>query len=310
MDELHGERWFPLETRLEEDLPAYWGDWGVDSEIGRLRAVLLRRPGAEIEGDFRPEDVRWHERMDPELARAQQDRLADVYRAHGAQVYYVEHMRPDRPNALYMRDLVLMTPEGAIVGRPAIAARRGEERYAAEALARLGVPILKTISADGVFEGACVLWLDRKSVVLGTGARCNASGAEQVETELRRIGVQLVQRFQIPYGHAHIDGLMNIADRDVAAIFPMQVPYDVVRALKDRGFRVLEVPWIDEVKRGMSLNFVALEPGKVVMPAGNPRTRAVLEEAGVQVIEVDVSEIRKGWGAIHCMTVALRRDPI
>ncbi len=55
---------------------------------------------------------------------------------------------------------------------------------------------------------------------------------------------------------------------------------------------------------------MALEPGVVVMPAGNQRTQAAMEEAGIKVITVDVSEIMKGWGAIHCMTAFLRRDPI
>ena len=41
--------------------------------------------------------------------------------------------------ARVLRDNVLMTPEGAIVGRQAMECRRGEERYAAEALAELGV---------------------------------------------------------------------------------------------------------------------------------------------------------------------------
>ena len=29
IDALPGERWFPLETTFEEDLPKLWGDWGV-----------------------------------------------------------------------------------------------------------------------------------------------------------------------------------------------------------------------------------------------------------------------------------------
>jgi N-dimethylarginine dimethylaminohydrolase len=219
-------------------------------------------------------------------------------------------MREDRPNAIYVRDLMFMTPEGAIVGRPAMASRRGEERFVAEALARLGVPVIKTVNGDGIFEGACAMWVDRETVILGTGSRTNQPGAAQVEAELRNIGVSEVIRFQIPYGHAHIDGLMNIADRKVAMVFPWQTPFDVCRALLDRGFTLVEATSIEEVKVTFGVNFVALEPGKVVMPAGNPRSKATLESAGIKVIEVDVSEIMKGWGAIHCATAFLKRDPL
>lgn len=307
---VRGERWFPAQTTFAEDMPGLWGDWGCDSEVGTLRAVLMRRPGPEIETMTDPARYRFRDLMDPVKARQQHDALAEVYRRHGVAVHYVEDMRPDRPNAMYMRDLMFMTPEGAIIGRPAMAERRGEERYVAQTLARLGVPILKTVNGDGIFEGACAMWVDRQTVLLGTGSRTNEPGAAQVEAELRNIGVTEIIRFQIPYGHPHIDGLMNIADRKVALVFPWQTPYDVCKALLDRGFRILECPSIEEAKLTFGVNFVALEAGKVVMPAGNPRTRAVLEDGGIAVIEADISELLKGWGAIHCMTAFLKRDPI
>jgi N-dimethylarginine dimethylaminohydrolase len=154
------------------------------------------------------------------------------------------------------------------------------------------------------------MWVDRRTVVLGTGVRCNREGARQVAEVLAAQGVTSIIPFPIPYGHAHVDGLMNLAAPDLAMIFPWQVPYDVWKALVDRGYRVLEAPSVDEVKHGSALNWVALEPGRVLMPAGNPRTREALEAVGVTVLEAEIPELRKGWGAIHCMTAFLRRDPV
>lgn len=77
-----------------------------------------------------------------------------------------------------------MTPEGAIVTRPAMDARRGEERYMAKALADLGVPIIRTICGSATFEGAMGLWIDRHTVVLASGVRTNREGYEMVEYEL------------------------------------------------------------------------------------------------------------------------------
>ncbi len=302
------EKWFAVETPFEEEISRYWGDWGVASECGSLDAVLLRRPGAEIEDIGDPAQWRWTGAMNPEIARAQHDEMADRYREAGAEVHYVEQMRSDRPNALFMRDLVFMTPEGAIVGRPAIACRRGEERYAAAALAGLGVPIVRTVTGTGTFEGACAMWVDRTTVILGTGVRCNPEGARQVGDVLTAMGVRHIIPFPIPYGHAHVDGLMNMVDHDLAIIFPWQTPYDVWRALVDRGIRVIEAPSIEEVKGGSAINLVVLGPGRVLMSAGNPLTRAVLEDEGVEVVEIDISEIRKGWGALHCMTAFLKRS--
>ncbi|RXT07786.1 dimethylarginine dimethylaminohydrolase family protein [Ammoniphilus sp. CFH 90114] len=309
---VQGERWFPTENRFSEEMRQLWGPWYCDSEVGKLRGVLLRRPGKEIErvNEENYAQYRWKAPMDPVKARAQQDALAQIYIEHGAQVYYVENQREDKPNALFMRDLVFMTPEGAIVCRPGISARRGEERFAAEALGQLGVPIIKTINGDGFFDGACAMWVDRHTVMIGTGARANREGAAQVEAELRNIGVTDIIRFEIPYGHAHLDGLINIADRKKVLLFPWQVPYDVVKALIDRDFTIMEATNLQEIKVKASINFVALEPGKVVMPAGCPETRQTLEEHGITVIEAEMDEILKGWGAIHCMSVFLQRDPV
>ncbi|MCH5583752.1 arginine deiminase family protein [Shimazuella sp. AN120528] len=309
---VQGERWFPPENSFFDEKKELWGDWYCDSEVGRLRSVLLRRPGSEIEivTNENYQDFRWKASMNPENARKEQDALAQIYRDNGIEVHYAEEMRNDRPNALYMRDLVIMTPEGAIVCRPGIKARRGEERYAATALSRLGVPIIKTINGDGIFDGACLMWVDRHTVIIGTGARANESGAKQVESELRNIGVTDFIHFPIPYGHAHIDGLLNIADKKTAVLFPWQVPYDVVKALLDRDFTIVEATNIEEVKSNFSVNFVALEPGKVVIPTGSPETKAKMEEAGIKVIEVKMDEIMKGWGAIHCMTAPLKRNPL
>lgn len=93
-------------------------------------------------------------------------------------------------------------------------------------------------------------------------------------------------------------------------LFPWQVPYDVVKPLLDRDFTVIEATNPVEVKETFCTNFVALQPGKVVMPAGNPETKAKMEMAGIEVIETEMDEIIKGWGSIHCMTAFLRRDPL
>src|SRR5947199_2879042 len=105
-----GEQWFADEGEFAEQLKAYWGNWGCASEVSPLRAVLMRRPGAEIEHVTDAKAWRWLDVMDPGKARAQADHLASLYQQNGAQVILVEQMRPDRPNALFMRDSVFMTP--------------------------------------------------------------------------------------------------------------------------------------------------------------------------------------------------------
>ena len=307
----YGEKWFPDKTSFEEDLKEVWGNkWSVSSEVGKLQAVLLRRPGKEIENVHNPAEWRWKAPMDSRKAREQHDKLAEIYHTHGVMVYYVENQREDRPNAIYMRDNVLGTPEGVILCRQALRVRRGEERAVATALSIIGVPIIHTINGKGIFEGACGMWIDRETIILGSGARANREGIRQVEEVLTNMGVKTILPFQISYGHAHIDGLMNIIDRKKALIFPWQTPHDIVEALKEKNFTIIEAPSIKEVKEGSAINLVALEPGKVLAPAGNEKTKKILQKNCIEVIEVDVSELMKGYGCLHCMTAVLAREEI
>lgn len=309
---VQGERWFPDMRTFAEQMTDHWGDWYCDSEIATLRSVLMHRPGVEMEaarGEVHRQ-YRWKAEMDPALAQQQHDALADAYRANGVDVHYIEDQRPDRPNSIFVRDQVFMTPEGAIVARLGIEQRRGEERAAARKLAELGVPIIHTVNADGIFDGACGMWIDRRTVILGSGARANESGLRQVESELRNIGVETVLRFQIPYGHAHLDGLFNIADRDKVVCFPWQISYDLASALKDLGFDLIEATNLEEVKMRSAMNFVAVSPGHVIAPLGAHETHAKMEDAGIRITRVDISELQKGWGAVHCMTAFLKREPL
>lgn len=304
------KKWLALETPMRKELTTYWGgDWGCDSEVGTLRDVLLRKPGVEIENVKDPELYRWHAVMNPEKAREQHDALSEAFRSNGVTVHYVERMRKDKPNALFMRDTVLMTPEGAIVGRQALECRRGEERYAAEALAALGVPVVRTISGTGIFETACCLWVNAGTVIIGTGNRANMEGFRQVLEVLRPMGVEQFLHMQIPYGYAHIDSIVSFVDKKTAIIDPSRIPWDVWNALKEMGVKLLEAPSPEETQN-LALNLVALAPGHVIMASGNPQTKKFLEKQKIQVNEVDISELFKGWGSIHCMTAILKRDPV
>jgi N-dimethylarginine dimethylaminohydrolase len=299
------------DANFVDEMPQYWGDWGVDSEIGKLRAVLLHRPGPEIEHIEDLASVLFIDHMDPAKARDQHDALAELYRSNGVAVHNIEKMQTHEPNGLFARDLIAMTPEGAIVARPGTTVRRGEARYAAEALARLGVPIVRTVNGTGTFEGAELMWANRDLAFVGLSRRTNVEGNRQVVAELQRMGVGEIVTVQTPWSEAHFDGMMAFLKRDLAIVYSTQLPYPAVEAMRRHGIHVLEVTSEYEVRHGMSLNFVALEPGRIIIPKGNnPTTLKMMHDAGVETIEIDLSELMKGAGSVHCMTAFLKRDPL
>jgi N-dimethylarginine dimethylaminohydrolase len=244
--------------------------------------------------------------LDLPRARRQHDHMAQAFREAGVLVHYVEPSETTLPNLMFVADLMFMTPEGAILGRPASTVRAGEEKLVARRLAQLGIPILRSLRGDGTFEGADAAWLDAQTVLLATGLRTNAEGAAQVTGLLREMGVEVVQ-VGLPYGAMHLMGTLRFADRDLAMAWPGSVPYAAVEALRARGVHVLFLPDQDEARDGMALNVVTLGPRQVLMPAGNPTTRSFYEAAGIACRTVAVDELIKAAGGIGCLTGVLER---
>jgi len=305
-DSFNKKQLLPDETPFEYQLKSVWGDWGVSSEVAPLRAVLMRRPGREIE-EFDWQQCRFRSGIDPVKFREQFDSLVYLYKQYGIDVYFVQEQREDRPNAVYVRDLLFMMPTGAIICRPALPVRRGEEVAVAKQLAILNVPIVRTITGNGTFEGADCFWVDRKTVIIATSKRTNIDAFEQLEFEFKRIGVEKIIHTTVPYSNAHLDGMMSIVDYSTVIINPIQVPYDLCKELSSKGFTIIEAPSHDETQQNLALNMVVIRPGLVVQAAGNPLTKRILEDNGIEVVNIDFDEVLKGWGSVHCCTAPLKR---
>jgi N-dimethylarginine dimethylaminohydrolase len=246
--------------------------------------------------------------MNLKIAQEQHDNLARYYRERSIQVTLLPEESGRYPNLMFCRDLFAMTPLGAILSRPASAVRAGEERIVAEALSRMGVPILLSVYGDATFEGADLLIVNAHLAFVAEGTRTNHRGAELVADLVRSTGIEEVHLIQMHYGSGHLDGVLSIVDTDLALVYPSQLSYVAWRVLKDRGFALLELPDEIEARTGMALNLVTLEPRHVLMPAGNPQTKRLLEHHGVTCDEIDVSELMRGGGGVHCLTGVIRRD--
>jgi N-dimethylarginine dimethylaminohydrolase len=302
-----GEGWSPRTAPLRDEIGRLWGPCGLRDEWGALRAVLLHRPGPELAVP-EPDAAQLLAPVDPERAAAEHDALARAYREEGVRVHPVEPAGPPTPNLMFCADLFLMTPEGAILGRPASTVRAGEERWIARRLAELGVPILRSVRGQGTFEGADAMWLDPMTVLVGRGLRTNAEGVRQVAATLGEMGVETIP-VDLPWGAMHLMGTLRIAARDLAVAWPGRLAVAAVEALRRRGYRVLFLPEGPAAERTTALNFVTLGPGRVLMAEGYPVFERFLEKAGLACRTTPVAELRKAAGGIGCLTGILERAP-
>jgi len=301
-----GAGWSPRMMSLRQEIGDIWGECGVATEWSPLEAVLMHRPGPEIELITDANAAQMLAIPELALATQQHDGLVETYRDAGATVSYVEPCDVPPPNQMFVADLFFMTPEGAILARPASTLRAGEERFVAERLAKLGVPILRCVGGKGVFEGADAMWINSDTVILGTGLRTNDESATQVSSLLHEMDVEVI-RIALPPGTMHLMGTLRIVNRDLAICWQTRIPSKAVEALREHGYMVFYIPDEEEAIRGMALNFVTLGPHRILMPANNPKTQYFYEDLGIKCVTVEVNELLKAAGGIGCLTGILKR---
>ena len=303
-------------------LARWWGrSWGCTTDVGRLRVVLMRRPGLEVgvvetskrldSNAYGDEQLGWYWRgtEGPNLAamQAQHDAYVSVLRREGVEVVFLDEIAPGRMKSCYTRDAVVAVGGGAIVMRLGARIRRGEELPVTRTLARLGCPVLRTISGVGIAEGGSFGWLNRKTAVIGLSSRVNEEGARQVEEVLSSQGVELL-KVQLTGYRLHIDGLFVMIAPDLAIANITLLPFWFLEQLKELKIKLIELHHEDD---GAIINSLAIAPGRIIMPEGvSGYTRDHLALHGVEVITVPYDKVIAGGGGLHCSTAPLLRDEV
>ena len=306
-----------------EELESGWGrNWGCDNDIGRLRAVLMHRPGAElnvvdtgkplgfVEG-YGDKQAGWYynSNVPPNLPaiQAQHDALTKLLRDEGVDVILTDKAAPNRSKSVFTRDSAIGVKGGAIVTRLARRVRRGEERPVTQALAAAGCPILHTIHGEGIFEGGGFAMINSKTAVCSVSVACNEEGVAQIESVLRTLGIELIRVHLTGY-RIHIDGMFLMVDGDTALVNQDELPYWFIQKLKAMKIRMIQLP-PDE--SAFSLNCLAVAPGRLVMDANmTPRFADMIDKAGLTVLPVNYHLMPHNGGGIHCSTCPLIRDPV
>jgi dimethylargininase len=286
-----------------------YGAQSTQSMVAPLRRVLVKRPD-EAFGSADPEVWHYTARPDLDAARREHDALVEILAAAGAEVVEHAEPQPERADAIYVFDPALITDRGAVILRMGKALRRGEEEALARRLTALGIPTLATLHGGATAEGGDLLWVDHDTLAVGQGFRTNAEGLRQLRDALAPLGVATVP-VELPYftgpeACLHLLSLISLVADDLAVVYPPLLAVPFWNLLRERGFRIVEVPEEEFATQGP--NVLALAPRRALMLEGNPVTRRRLEAAGCEVLTYRGREISlKAEGGPTCLTRPLRR---
>jgi dimethylargininase len=278
--------------------------FGVRSMSAPLRRVLLRSPS--VTGDFA--GAAWRA-PDAGLLARQHEAFGQLLTDLGCEVE-VAPAADGLVDATYVRDAGLVTGAGTVLFQMAKPARVAEPALLGAALTAAGVPVAGQLTGAARADGGDFIWLDERTMLGGRSYRTNAEGLRQLAQILAAEGASLEQA-DLPHDRGpsfvlHLMSLISPVADDLAVVYPPLAPVALMQALAERGVRVVPVD-VGEYET-MGCNVLAVEPRRVVMVSGNPRTRAALESAGCEVHEYDGSEISlKGDGGPTCLTAPIWR---
>lgn len=191
-------------------------------------------------------------------------------------------------------------------------------------------------------EGGDILVLSEKVVAVGCSERTTARGIEDLAMNLfqRDEKVKEVMAVQIPFTRAymHLDTVFTMVDYDKFTIYPgieekvrafrltpgktcpkVEPMEDLKTALKT-SLGLGAVDFIqsgggDEVTAAReqwndSTNTLAIAPGVVVTYNRNEISNDTLRKRGIEVVEIEGSELVRGRGGPRCMSMPLVREEI
>ena len=195
---------------------------------------------------------------------------------------------PDYPDAYFVEDPAIVTPRLAVITRPGAPSRRGEGITLEPVLMQFQ-PIAH-IHAPGTVDGGDVLMVD-DHFFIGLSGRTNYAGAAQLTDLLSGEGYTTET---IPVGAGlHLKSGVNYLGRHTLLVtkslsgHPAFSDYKKVILDKDEEYAANTL-WINDT---------------LLMPQGFPNTRASLARLGMEIIELDVSEVRKMDGGLTCMSL-------
>jgi dimethylargininase len=195
---------------------------------------------------------------------------------------------PDCPDAYFVEDTAVVTPDVAVITNPGADARKGEVESIARVLADFRK--IETILAPGTIDGGDVLEVGNHFFI-GLSQRTNNEGAEQLGRILERFGNTWVT---VPVGDGlHFKSSVNYVGKNTLIVTP-----DFADNAALEGYDKIV---LDETEAYAANTLLVND--HLLTPAGFPAVRKQLGVLGFDIIELETSEMRKMDGGLTCLSI-------
>ena len=196
------------------------------------------------------------------------------------------------PDATFVEDTAVLTPNSAILTRPGAQSREGEVAEIREPLGGFFLSFHQ-IRAPGTLEGGDICQAENHFFI-GISGRTNEEGGQQLAGLLAREGhtssfVDIREMQNV----LHLkSGLTYIGDNHLV------VNEELSRHANFRGFNLVRA----NATESYAANCLRIND-RVLVPAGFPGLRDSLERLGYAVLSLEMSEFEKMDGGLSCLSL-------
>ena len=255
------------------------------SHATRFASAITRRPAASAVDGLRAQDMGT---VDIKVMASQHREYQEALRQAGAMVIELPAL-PEFPDAQFVEDTALCLPGLAVMMRPGAETRRGEVAPMRDALSLIFDDIADI--TDGFVEAGDILTTPSE-VLVGLSARTDQAGADQLRSVLDKHGYAM-RMLQTPPDVLHFKTDCSLIDDNCILSTERLASSGCFN-----GYQTMLVPAGEDP----AANMIRYND-HIIMPAGFPKTEAMLRAEGFDVLTVGNSECAKIDGGMSCLSL-------
>lgn len=275
----------------------------VKNGTGVLKKVLLSKPEYLKATPINEIAKKWDLELDKEKMKKEHELLVNTYKEHGVEVVFLD-ANEERPNSVFARDFGGCVKEGYILGQFKEPIRYKEHSDYEKRMQELNVPVVARCK-EGLFEGGDFAFLNESTIAIGMVARTNQKGVDEIKEQLEPYGYEVIG-VPCKEEYLHLDMCFNLVDDHLAVAYKEGLPESFLQVLEKLQIKIINVEEQSIFEHGCNLQ--SLGNHRVLSLKRNSYVNEELRKEGMEVIELDITEILKAGGGPHCMTFPLIRE--
>jgi dimethylargininase len=196
---------------------------------------------------------------------------------------------PDHPDATFVEDTAVLTPQRAVITRPGASSREGEAAAMRTVLRRFYLSLAE-ISAPGTLDGGDVCETG-ECFFIGVSQRTNHEGARQLAAALDAPSAVIDIRRMKSILHLK-SGIASIGENTLVVID------ELAGNESFRGYELIRVA----AHESYAANCVRVND-RLLVPDGYPLLTRELTARGFQPLVLEMSEFQKMDGGLSCLSL-------